>query len=60
MVISVPDVSQDFVRIATWVFDTFVSTWNHVGTWGIIGAFIIGIPILGAVIKFIRKFILRR
>lgn len=46
---------SDLVIFGDWLVETFVSLWEAIGTWGIIGGFIISIGILRKVVLILKK-----
>ncbi len=46
---------SDLVKFGDWAVNTFVSLWSAIGTWGIIGGFIISYGILRKVVSLLKK-----
>lgn len=46
---------SDLVAFGDWAVETFISMWQAIGTWGIIGGFIIGFGILRKIVALLKK-----
>ncbi|MCM1191049.1 MAG: hypothetical protein NC123_04385 [Butyrivibrio sp.] len=46
---------SDLSIFGDWLIDTFVSLWKEIGTWGVIGGFIICAGIFSKVAVLLKK-----
>lgn len=46
---------SDLVAFGDWSVKSFVAMWEAIGTWGIIGGFIISIGILRKVVSILKN-----
>lgn len=46
---------SDLVAFGDWAVKSFVSMWIEIGTWGILGGFIICIGILRKIVVLLKK-----
>lgn len=47
--------TSDLTQFADWAVKTFIFMWQSIGTWGIIGGFIICIGILRKIVVLLKK-----
>lgn len=46
---------SDLVAFGDWAVKSFVSMWNEIGTWGIIGGFIISAGLFRKVVLLLKN-----
>lgn len=46
---------NDLTLFVDWAIQSFKSLWLAIGTWGVIGAFIIGFPILRKLSNILKQ-----
>jgi len=47
--------TNDLASFGDWAVKTFVSLWKAIGTWGILGAFIISYRILRKIVSLLKN-----
>lgn len=46
---------DDFNSFISWCVDSFLELWQAFGTWGVIGAFIILMPLLRKLVQLLKN-----